>query len=210
MEANILYNGKCINEKKHDTSIFLHEDNIITIIHLVEYQNSVFKRRIEFKKRTNDKNRYITYSYHVAPNIVFSGELVISEEDIITGNISYQILKPNSTSITEGYYLTIKYSSYHIEHILTYQIQRNRIDEKILSPLSTSIIESFLFNILNGINNLHSIKNKPLFPPTPSITAIFKEEQNILGLIKDLIKEYPELEDFLYHYRPVFKRKRTL
>lgn len=208
-EVSILYNGNFLTRKDYNNQIFLHADEFLTIIHLVEGKGNNFKKRIEFKKRANDRNKYLTYSQQITPNIAFSGELVISEDNIITGNISYQILKPNTTHIIEGYYITISQCNYFIEHIITNQIKRESTEERLITPLSTFNIESFLFNILNKINNSHSIKNKILIPISFYINKILTEEQSILDYIKTLINKYPELKAFLYFYEKPLTRKLT-
>lgn len=207
-EVSILYNGEFLSIKENDTKIFLHTDNVLTLIHLVEGQEKNFKRRLEFKKKVNDSNRYMSFSYNLNSKTYFSGSLTISSNNEITGTISYQILIPNSTHINEGYYLTINSGSYYLEHIITANIEKACLEEKQISTLSIASIEAFLFNLLNRINNLHSINNKPLIFP-PYISHILNEENNIINIIESLIEKYPELEDFLKRYQQAYTRKRT-
>ena len=78
-----------------------------------------------------------------------------------------------------------------------------------LSYKRLSNIEAFLFNILNQINNNHSIRNKTLIPYPPSINKIMGEEKSIIDLIKSITDTYPELNTFLKEYQFSRKRIRT-
>lgn len=208
-EVSILYNGKYITKGNNDTKIFLHVDENSNIIHLVEGTTDNFKRRIEFKKRAKDNNKYITFSNYLTPTIVFSGDLIITEDNFVIGNISLQVLKENSTNIIEAYYLRLNLTDYYLDYIITANIRRFSIESNPIEPITLPYIEIFLFNILNKINNTRSIKNKTLIPYPISISKIFQEEQIILNIVKNLIDKYPELNIFLEQLA-TFKRKRTI
>lgn len=208
-EVSILYNGKYLIKDNGDIKIFLHADEYLTIIHLVEETKNSFKRRLEFKKRVNDNNKYIAFSFYLTPVLVLSGDIVITEDNFIIGNISFQILRENSTSIIEGYYLRLNLNDYYLEHIITDNIRIFPIESSATTPLTITNIDVFLFNIINKINNIQSIKNKEPILCSFRISKIFQEEQIILNIIKDLINIYPELNIFLEQFAG-FNRKRTI
>lgn len=206
-EESILYNGQYLLIKDTGTKIFLHVDSSLILIDLVESDSNNFRRRIEFKKKNNNSNKYITFSYYITPTIVFSGYLEVSPNNIITGNISFQFLKENSTKILEAYYLTLYSNSYYIEYIITENIQKSFLESKIIETVTLENAEVFLFNIINSINNTRCIKNQILIPYHISINQILREEKRILNLISSLLTSYPKLQEFLDNYLP-FERKR--
>ncbi len=208
-EENIIYNGQYLLIEENNTKIFLHADSSLTLIHLVEASENFFKRRVEFKKKINDTSKYLTFSYDLKDNIVFSGYLTISDTSEIAGTISYQIMRPNTTRIIDGYYITITSSTYYLEHIVTLNKQECYTGKEDISVITLSNIEAFLFNILNQINNNHSIRNKTLIPYPPSINKIMGEEKSIIDLIKSITDTYPELNTFLKEYQFSRKRIRT-
>lgn len=209
-EVDILYNGDFLQIAGTDTKIFLHADKFMYLIHLVEGNSNNFKRRIEFKKRVNDSNKYLTFSYFTTPTICISGELIISDKNEINGDIRFQILKENSTSIIEGYYLTIKSDSYYLEYIKTTGLDITYLEDKSIIPLTTANIEIFLYSLLSKINNNRSVRNQVLIPNYIKINKLLQEEKNILDLIYTLTSKYPNLHNFLTHYEENFSRKRKL
>lgn len=208
MEANILYNGKYLNEKKHNTSIFLHEDNIITIIHLVEYQNSLFKRMIEFKKYPNSENKYLSFSIHLTSTIVFSGEILLDKNsNILSSNLSYQFLKVNGTTIIETFYINFD-NARKLE--LLYLNNKTRESSLLLKEnySKNTDIDVLLFNMINYINNMRSIRKQSLIPLIFSISQILVIEREIIDFIGK--RNYPETETFINNYEriPSLKRNR--
>lgn len=206
-EENILYNGENLLIKNTGTKIFLHTDSSMSLIDLVEGTTVDFRRRIEFKKKNNNPNKYVTFSYYITSTIVFSGYLEISPSNTIIGDISFQFLKENSTKILEAYYLRLYSNGYYIEYIITENIQKSFLESKRIETVTIETIEVFLFNIINGINNKRCIKSQRLIPYHISINQIFGEEKRILKLITDLTTTYPKLQEFIDEYIP-FERKR--
>lgn len=207
-EESILFNGQYLLIKDTSTKIFLHTDNTSALMHLVEGESNNFKRRLEFKKRKNNSCKYITFSYFIIPSIAFSGELKISPEEIITGNISFQFLRDNSTKLLESYYITFGFNSYYIEHIITENIPKREIKNKQIKTPTLENIEILLFNIINEINNTRCIKNKKLIPYHISFNQILREEKRILNLISSLVTAYPQMQEFLNEYTPLERKRR--
>lgn len=207
MEANILYNGKYINEKKHSTSIFLHNDNIITIIHLVEYQNSQFKRMIEFKKYPNSENKYLSFSIHLTSTIVFSGEILLDKNsNILSGNLSYQFLKENGTTIIETFYINFD-NERKLE--LLYLNNKTRESSLLLKEnySKNTDIDVLLFNMINYINNRRSIKRESLIPLIFSISQVLMIEREIIEYLEK--SKFPETETFINNYEKILSLKRN-
>lgn len=208
-EISILVNGKYIIKADKDYKIFLYADETSFMIHLIEETNDTFKKRIEIKKAANDDNKYISFCYHLNSYFVYSGYITISENNLIIGDINFQILEQGKTSIIEGYYLTISFTDYYLEHIITKNINRELLYTNKNSTITIFNMDAFLFNIINLINNRQSTKNEVLIPQIPSFSHILSEEKNILEYIKSL-EAHPELEDFLKKYYNKYNRKRTI
>ncbi len=204
MEANILYNGKYINEKRHNTSVFLHEDNFSTIIHLVEYQNNLFKRMIKFKKYPSSEKKHLTFSIYLTPTIVFSGEILIDENNnILSGNLSYQFLKVNGTTIIETFYINFDNERKLELLYLNNQTRENALLLRKKYPKNTDI-DVLLFNMINYINNKRCIKKVSLIPLIFSISQILMLEREILEYLEK--NKFPETETFINN----FYRNRSL
>lgn len=207
-EVSILVNGNYIIKKNNNNKIFLHADETGFMIHLVEGINNNFRKRIEIKKKDNDNNKYIFFCYYLNPCVVYSGHVTITEDNLVVGDISFQILESGKTNIVEGYYLTLSTTGYSLEHIVTRSIDRRLLYTNRSHAITISNIDTFLFDIINQINNRRSIKNEMVIPFSITFSHVLNEERHILEYIESLLETYPELGNFLANYHNKFNRKR--
>lgn len=206
-EVNLLLNGIYLNKGDYSTSIFLHNITELTIIDLVEYQQKKFKQRIEFKKYPNNY-QCLFFSNFITPNFVFSANITLSENnEIVESFIEFQTLKPNSTNIIEAYYLDIASNKYSLKHIITHSIETNIILNGNIENLSLANIDTFLFGIINTINNLRTIQNKKALPINLNINHFLRKEQEILNLVQDFTTNNPDLEKFIHNYNPISRKR---
>lgn len=208
-EVSILVNGNYIIKENNNNKIFLHANETGFMIHLVEGINNNFRKRIEIKKKDNDNNKYIFFCYYLNPCVVYSGHVTITEDNLVVGDISFQILEQGKTHIIEGYYLTLSLKEYSLEHIVTRNIDRRPLYTNRGFTITTSNVDAFLFDIINQINNRRSIKNEMVIPFSITFSHVLNEERHILEYIESLLETYPELGNFLANYHNKFNRKRT-
>jgi len=207
-EVNLYLNNDCLNKGPFNTTIFLNYVRDLILIHLVEYEDNNFKRRIEFKKYKYNNYKYLSFSILTLPNFSFSGNITfLPNNEILTGTIEFQILKSNSTRIIETYYLKIDETKYELTHFLNQNITENTILQESRPDLSLSNIDIFLFNIITIINNLCSASNKANIPTNLNLNSILNEEQQIINMLKEKEIYFPKLSDYLNEYQ--LTRKRT-
>lgn len=204
MEFNTILNNLYLCKNTNKSKLFLHSSEFLNIIHFVEYHENICTRRIEFKKKVNDDNKYLYFSLFITDNIAFSGDLKISSNCIIG---SFEITKlEHKTHIIEGFYINFNSNAYTLEHLETSNISKKIIDKEPIM-LNLSNINNFLQIILSKINNYCLYQNQEPYCLSINFSKILEFEQKILLDLENI--ENPDISNFIKNYETNNNLKRT-
>lgn len=194
-------------KKERKTFFCRYDDSEISLIHMVEYDNNVFQKSVEFRHYQNQLESCFRFATIIAPNIFLNGEFIFLGDKVIKGLFQIEILQMNSTSILDTFTISLQDNVYFIEHLINHTRTSYILASGKFDIASIWDLDIFLFNIINIINNHQSTSRKTLIPPILYISPLIKEETNALQCLKN--SSNSEAKEFYNHYSSILKRTRT-